>query len=106
MDTGGTQGDKRARLVLDSPLAFAATSVVLLTLFGWTSLSNPGRPAPADDPAYTLWRTEALLVERPDTVMKIDGPDGMLSNGYRISTTVVAGLLRRILGVDALTPTV
>lgn len=94
-----------ARRVLAHPLAFVATTALLAILYGWTFFTNPGRPAPADDPAYIAWRTETLLVETPATVMAIDGPDGMHSTGYRITTPVVAGMMRRILGVDRLTPT-
>lgn len=105
MDLRGKPAPSPAGRVLAHPLAYAATAALLVVLYGWTFFTNPGRPAPADDPAYIAWRTETLLVETPATVMAIDGPDGMHSTGYRITTPVVAGMMRRVLGVDKLTPT-
>ena len=92
------------RSVLGNPFAIAATTLLLVVTYGWTFFATPGRPAPADDPAYGVWRTEALLVEEPGVVMNIDGPDSMHSTGYRITTPVVSALMRRILSVDKMTP--
>lgn len=92
--------------VLGTRSAFVATTIVLVAAFGWTFFATPGRPAPADDPAYTVWRTETLLVDPPRTFMEIEGPGGMHSTGYRVVTPVIAGVMRRVLGSDEITPTV
>ncbi|HWC13740.1 MAG TPA: hypothetical protein VG929_04005 [Actinomycetota bacterium] len=92
--------------LLGSRWAFLATAALLLAIFGWTFFTNPGRPAAADDPAYYTWRTEALLVNDPQTLLGVDGPVGMYAGGYRVATPVIGGLLRRILDVAPLTPTI
>ena len=91
---------------LGHPLAFAMTIAILIAVFGWTFFANPGRPAAADDPAYYFWRTEALLANEPQVLLDVDGPFDMYSGGYRVATPVLAGLMRTIGGVAALTPTV
>ncbi|MGH3116624.1 MAG: hypothetical protein ACRDQ2_05820, partial [Gaiellales bacterium] len=85
---------------------FVVTAAALIVLFGWTFFTTPGRPAAADDPAYYSWRTEALLANDPEALLDIDGPLDMYSGGYRVATPVLAGLLRRIVGVASLTPTI
>ncbi|MDQ3964798.1 MAG: hypothetical protein M3277_12950 [Actinomycetota bacterium] len=96
----------RVDRVLGHPAAFLFTTVVLILIFGWTFFANPGRPAAADDPAYYQWRTEALLANEPEVLLEVDGPRDMYSGGYRVATSVLAGLMRRIAGVAPLTPTV
>ena len=91
---------------LGHPAAFAATAVVLLAIFGWTFVSNPGRPAPADDPAYYTWRTEALIDNDPLTLLDATGPLDMYSGGYRVTTPVIASYVREMGGAALLTPTV
>ena len=75
---------------LGHPAAFLATAAILLVIFGWTFLANPGRPAPADDPAYYTWRTEALIENDPVTLLEATGPLDMYSGGYRVTTPVIA----------------
>jgi hypothetical protein len=91
---------------LGSRWAYCATAAILLLVFGWTFFTNPTRPAAADDPAYYTWRTEMLLVSEPETLLEADGPLDMYSGGYRVTTPVVDGLLRRIADVGILTPTI
>ena len=98
--------DGRVGRVLGSGWAFLATTAVLVAIFGWTFFTNPDRPAAADDPAYYAWRTEALLVNDPETLLAIDGPLNMYSGGYRVATPVIAALMRRIADVAPLTPTI
>ena len=87
------------------PLAFVLTAVILLAIFGWTFLANPGRPAPADDPAYYSWRTEALIDNDPVTLLEATGPLDMYSGGYRVTTPVIAAFFRAMGGTALLTPT-
>ena len=112
-----TLGGRRARVressedsapnrLLGHPLAFCATAATLIVLFGWTFFTNPGRPAPADDPAFYAWRTEALISDDPATLLEVEGPQQMLVGGYRIATPVIAGFMRHVAGVGPLTPTV
>lgn len=99
-------GERSLGRVLGHPLAYLATTAILLALFGWTFVANPGRPAPADDPAYYSWRTEAVIANPPVTLLEIDGPMDMFSGGYRVTTPVISAYLRSLAGVDRLTPTV
>ena len=112
-----TLGGRRARIPAASedsaweraaghPLAFCATALILLSVFGWTFVTNPGRAAPADDPAFYAWRTEALISDPPVTLLEVEGPQRMLVGGYRILTPVIASFMRHIPGVGPLTPTV
>jgi hypothetical protein len=91
---------------LGSRWAFLATAFILLAVFGATFFMNPDRPAAADDPAYYTWRAEALLSNEPDAMLGIHGPLDMYSSGYRVTTPVVGGLIRRIADVGPLTPTI
>ncbi|MEA2451291.1 MAG: hypothetical protein QOG04_1, partial [Actinomycetota bacterium] len=91
---------------LGSGWAFFATGLILLAIFGATFVTEQGRPAAADDPAYYTWRTEALLANNPQALLDIDGPLDMYSGGYRIATPVTAGLIRRVADVGVLTPTI
>ena len=95
---------------LDHPLAFVATGLILVALFGWTFFTNPGRVAPTKDPAYYTWRTEALLSEPPERLLEIEGPKvgdagGMYAGGYRVTAPVIGSLLRRIGGIAPLSTT-
>lgn len=92
--------------VLGSRWAFVATAGILLAIFGWTFFTEPGRPAAADDPAYYEWRTESLLVNEPVALLELDGPLGMYAGGYRVATPVIGGLMRRIMDVAPLIPTI
>lgn len=98
----GSRLDRR----LGHPGAFLATAAILLVIFGWTFLENPGRPAPADDPAYYTWRTEALIDNDPVTLLEATGPMDMYSGGYRVTTPVIASYFRELGGAALLTPTV
>jgi hypothetical protein len=95
------QGPTGFERVLGHPLAFIATAVVLLSLFGSTFVLNPGRTAPTRDPAFYTWRTEAILSEEPARLVEIEGPNGLHGGAYRISAPVIGGLLRRIGDVDS-----
>jgi hypothetical protein len=98
----------RSRLgrALGHPAAYALTAVILLTLFGWTFFTHPQRVAPTKDPAYYTWRTEALMTEKPATLLSITGPFDVFSGGYRVSSAVLGGYLRRVAGVSQLKVTV
>ena len=102
---GRAEGPASSRL-LGHPLAFCATAAILIVLFGWTFFTNPGRPAPADDPAFYAWRTEALISDEPATLLQIEGPQEMLVGGYRVMTPVIAGFMRHVADLGPLTPTV
>lgn len=91
---------------LGHPVAFLLTALILLGAFGATFVTNPGRPAPADDPAFYAWRTEALISDDPVTLLEVEGPQRALVGGYRVITPVIAGLMRRVAAVAPLTPTV
>ncbi|MDQ3940696.1 MAG: hypothetical protein M3238_05010, partial [Actinomycetota bacterium] len=102
--------DRGLLRALDHPLAFLATGVLLVTLFGWTFFTNPERVAPTKDPAYYTWRTEALLSEEPATLIEIEGPrvsgaGGMFASGYRVAAPILGSFLRRIAGVGTLSTT-
>ncbi|HEX2056885.1 MAG TPA: hypothetical protein VHI71_00810 [Actinomycetota bacterium] len=90
---------------LGHPAAFLATTAILLLIFGWTFVADPGRPAPADDPAYYTWRTEALVANDPVTLLEATGPLDMYSGGYRVTTPVIAAYFRELGGAALLTPT-
>jgi hypothetical protein len=87
------------------PIAFLVTTAILLLIFGWTFVADPGRPAPADDPAYYTWRTEALVENDPETLLDMTGPLDMYSGGYRVTTPVIAAYFREMGGAAILTPT-
>ena len=93
------------------PVAYVLTGAILLTIFGWTFFTNPGRVAPTKDPAYYTWRTEALLTETPETLLEIEGPryeggGGMYSGGYRVTVPVLGGVMRRLAAVAPLSTTI
>ncbi|MEA2508530.1 MAG: hypothetical protein QOG21_612 [Actinomycetota bacterium] len=102
-DPFASSGLERA---LGHPAAYALTALILLTLFGWTFFTHPQRVAPTKDPAYYTWRTEALITEKPATLLSITGPFSVFSGGYRVSSAVLGGYLRRIAGVSQLKVTV
>ncbi|MDP9234208.1 MAG: hypothetical protein M3P01_06610, partial [Actinomycetota bacterium] len=91
---------------LGHPAAYALTGLILLTLFGWTFFIHPQRVAPTKDPAYYTWRTEVLITEKPAALLAITGPFSVFSGGYRVSSAVLGGYLRRIAGVSQLKVTV
>lgn len=104
-----TSGSTRARRepgrverVLGHPLAFVTTAAILLVTYGWTFLANAGRVAPTKDPAYYTWRTDGLLALKPSALLGITGPFSIFSSGYRVSSIVLMGLIRRIAGVGSL----
>ncbi|HYO61408.1 MAG TPA: hypothetical protein VEU29_05880 [Actinomycetota bacterium] len=101
----GNEGGSRLDRWLGHPAAFLATAGILLVIFGWTFVADPGRPAPADDPAYYTWRTEALVANDPVTLLEATGPLDMYSGGYRVTTPVIAAYLREMGGAALLTPT-
>jgi hypothetical protein len=91
--------------VLGHPLAFAATALILLALYGATFVTNPDRVAPTKDPAYYTWRTEALISESPQRLLELRGAFDMFAGGYRVAAPVLGGLLRQIPGISALNTT-
>jgi hypothetical protein len=96
----------RVDRVLGHPVAFVLTGAILLSIFGWTFFTNPDRVAPTKDPAYYTWRTEVQISEKPADLLEITGPFDVFSGGYRVSSTVVGGYLRRVAGVSSLHVTV
>ncbi|MGH2735562.1 MAG: hypothetical protein ACRDKZ_08280 [Actinomycetota bacterium] len=92
--------------LLGRPVAYLLTALILMTLFGWTFITNPDRVAPTKDPAYYTWRTEALMTEDPGTVLDIVGPFDFFSSGYRVVAPVTGALLRHIPAVGELHTTV
>jgi uncharacterized membrane protein SirB2 len=91
---------------LGRPVAYLATSLIILALFSWTFVLNPDRVAPTKDPAYYTWRTEALLTEDPVKLLEIEGAFDMFAGGYRVAAPVIAGFLRHVGGVSSLKTTV
>ena len=79
------RGPRRVDRVLGHPLAYLATAVLLLALFGSTFITNPDRVAPTKDPAYYTWRTEALVSEDPGTLLDLQGAFDMFAGGYRVA---------------------
>jgi len=100
------EGDSPIRRALGSPLAFLATALILLALFGWTFIANPDRVAPTKDPAYYTWRTELISTETPETLLDTKGPYDYFSSGYRVTAPVTGALMRAIPGVSELHTTV
>jgi hypothetical protein len=99
-------GGAATNRVLSHPAAFITTTLILFAVFGWTFVSNPDRVAPTKDPAYYTWRTEALISEKPVTLLEIEGAFEMFAGGYRITAPVIGGFLRQIPGVSSLNVTV
>jgi uncharacterized membrane protein SirB2 len=102
----GSEAGSRLDRWLGHPVAFLVTTAILLLIFGWTFVVDAGRPAPADDPAYYTWRTEALIANDPVTLLEATGPLDMYSGGYRVTTPVIASYFRELGGAALLTPTV
>jgi hypothetical protein len=92
--------------LLDHPIAFAATAVLLVALFGWTFIANPDRVAPTKDPAYYTWRAEMLISDAPSTLLETEGAFDMFAGGYRVAAPVIGGFLRHIPGISSLNVTV
>lgn len=92
--------------VLGHPVAYAVTAAILLSVFGWTFFTDSERVAPTKDPAYYTWRTELLVSEKPATLLEVTGPFDVFSGGYRVSSSVMGGYLRRVAGVSTLHVTV
>lgn len=92
--------------ILGSPVAFIATALILLALFGGTFIANPDRVAPTRDPAYYTWRTELMTTETPQTLLDTKGPYDYFSSGYRVAAPVTGALMRAIPGVSELNITV
>jgi hypothetical protein len=104
-----TEAAERRQLLdrlLGHPIAFIVTVVLLLTLFGWTFVTNPDRVAPTKDPAYYTWRTEMLISDDPSTLLETEGAFDMFAGGYRVAAPVIGGFLRHIPGVSTLNVTV
>jgi hypothetical protein len=101
-------GEPRSGLdrVLGHPVAYLLTALILLTLFGWTFFTNPERVAPTKDPAYYTWRTEMLMTEKPASLLEVTGPFDVFSGGYRVSSSVLGGFLRRVAMVSQLRQTI
>jgi hypothetical protein len=92
--------DRSARDVLGHPAAFVATAAILLMLFGWTFVTNPGRTAPTRDPAFYTWRTGALLHEEPRTLLDVEGPFGLYSGGYRVSVPTIGAAFSQVADIE------
>lgn len=92
--------------ILGHPAAFVATALILLVLFGGTFFANPERVAPTKDPAYYTWRTEALMTEKPEDFLAVEGAFGMFEGGYRVAAPVLGGMLRQVADVAPLRSTV
>ena len=90
---------------LGHPLAYIATALVLLTLFGATFVLHPDRTAPTRDPAFYTWRIEALMTEEPVRLVEIEGALSMFAVGYRVAAPIIGGFLRHIPGVSLLNST-
>ncbi|HEY7876355.1 MAG TPA: hypothetical protein VIG64_14665 [Actinomycetota bacterium] len=101
----GTPADRVER-VLGHPVAYVLTATILLSIFGWTFITQPERVAPTKDPAYYTWRTEVQITEKPGTLLEITGPYDVFSGGYRVASSVIGGYLRKIAGVSSLHVTV
>lgn len=101
----GAPADRVDR-VLGHPVAYCLTAAILLSIFGWTFITQPDRVAPTKDPAYYTWRTEVQMSEEPGTLLEITGPYDVFSGGYRVASSVIGGYLRRIAGVSSLHVTV
>jgi hypothetical protein len=96
----------RSEKRLGHPAALVSTAIILLALYGWIFVIRPQQFAPRTDPAYYSWRIEALISEKPQTLLHITGPFHASSGGYRIAGAVLGGYLRRIAGVSQLETTV
>ena len=96
------RGSRRVDRVLGHPLAYLATAVLLLALFGSTFITNPDRVAPTKDPAYYTWRTEALASEDPGTLLDLQGAFDMFAGGYRVAAPILGGYLREAAGFSSL----
>ena len=88
--------------ILGHPLAYLATALLLLAVFGSTFITNPDRVAPTKDPAYYTWRTEALVSEDPETMLEVQGAFDMFAGGYRVAAPVLGGYLREAAGFSSL----
>ncbi len=102
-ETGGPGPIDR---MLDRPLAFFATTLILIAIFSMTFIANGDRVAPGDDPAFYTWRTEALMSEKPVVLLESSGPRDVLAGGYRVSTPIIGSLLRQVADVDLTTTTI
>ncbi|MGI8407498.1 MAG: hypothetical protein ACR2L3_03210, partial [Actinomycetota bacterium] len=91
--------------ILGHPAAFVATALIPLVLFGGTFFANPERVAPTKDPAYYTWRTEALMTEKPEDFLAVEGAFGMFEGGYRVAAPVLGGMLRQVADVAPLRST-
>ncbi|MEA2434574.1 MAG: hypothetical protein QOG54_2031 [Actinomycetota bacterium] len=98
-------GPSRLDRILGHPLVFVGTALVLLLLYAWPFISDPGRVAPTKDPAFYTWRTETLISENPADLLKVEGAFGMFAAGYRVTAPVLGGFLRQIAGVAPLDTT-
>jgi hypothetical protein len=98
--------ESRLERALGSPVAFVATALILLVIFGQTFVTNPDRVAPGDDPAFYTWRTEALISETPADLLEIKGPRDVLAGGYRVASPIIGGLLRHVGNVHPFTYTI
>ncbi|MDQ5814828.1 MAG: hypothetical protein M3516_00835 [Actinomycetota bacterium] len=88
--------------ILGHPLAYLATALLLLAVFGSTFITNPDRVASTKDPAYYTWRTEALVSEDPGTLLDVQGAFDMFAGGYRVAAPVLGGYLREAAGFSSL----
>lgn len=77
-------------------IGLTAATVVMLLVPGWRFLRDPGLLAPTRDPAWYTWRTQVLLEAQPSTLFDKEGPFGMLSGGYRITSPTVGALLSSV----------
>jgi hypothetical protein len=89
---------RRGELLL--ALALVLVASVLVLLLGSQFLEDPTRLAPTRDPAWYTWRTQVLLADEPALLLEKEGPLNMLAGGYRVTTPVLGGLMKRVAGID------
>jgi hypothetical protein len=100
-----TERARESRGWLGHPLAYVATALILLILYGMTFVQHPDRTAPTRDPAFYTWRIEALMTEEPVRLIEIEGALSMFAVGYRVAAPILGDYLRHIPGVSLLNST-
>ena len=98
VENGTDSATPRSRL--PAFLALAALTISLALVLAWPFIVDPSRTAHTRDPAWYTWRTRLLLEDDPALLLTNEGPFGILTGGYRITTPVVGALLHRVAGID------
>lgn len=99
-ERGGAAEETRRRSQLLAHLALVALVVVLAFVLAWPFLTDPSRLAHTRDPAWYTWRTRLLLEDDPALLLTNEGPFGIRTGGYRVTTPVLGALLSQVAGVD------